>query len=68
MTKILINILMKHSIIFSKIMVVKKMKRRDGKNEFISKEIVKKATYGYEMIISVIIQHILKLISDAVLE
>ena len=42
------------------------MKRR--KKEFISKEIVKKATYGYGMIISVIIQHIVKLISDAVLE
>ena len=65
---ILINILIKHSRIFSLIMVVKKKKRRDGKNEFILREIVNKATHGYGMIISVILQHILTFFSDAILE
>ena len=41
-------------------------KRR--KNEFISREIVNKATHGYGMIISVILQHILTFFSDAILE
>ena len=65
---ILINILIKHSRIFSLIMVIKKKKWKEGKNEFISKEIVKKAMYVYGMIISVKLQHILKIYSDDDLE
>ena len=38
------------------------------KNEFLSNEIVKKAISGYGMIISVTLQHILKIFSDEDLE
>ena len=45
-----------------------KNKGEEGKNEFISKEIVKKAMFIYVMIISVILQHILIIYSDDDLE
>ena len=48
---------------FSFIMVSKKNKGEEGKNEFISKETVKKAMSVYGMIISVKLQHILKIYS-----
>ena len=64
----LINILIKRSRIFLLIVVIKKKKGKEGKNKFISKEIVKEAMYVYGMIISAKIQHILKIYSDDDLE
>ena len=42
--------------------------RKTRKKEFLSKEIVRKAIYVYGMIISVTLQHILKIYSDNDLE
>ena len=53
------KILIKRLRICSLIMVIKKMKGSQGKNKFLSKELVKKAIYVYEMIVSVKLQHIL---------
>uniref|UniRef100_A0A0D3DQQ1 DDE Tnp4 domain-containing protein n=1 Tax=Brassica oleracea var. oleracea TaxID=109376 RepID=A0A0D3DQQ1_BRAOL len=61
--KSLINILIKPLRILP---FVIKNKGKKEKNELISKEIVKKAMYVYGMIISVILQRILKIISDDV--
>ena len=61
---ILNYILIKCLWIFPFIMVFKKKKEKEGKNEFISREIVKKATYVYGMIISVKLQHTLTIYSD----
>ena len=47
---------------------MKKMKGGQEKNECLSKEIAKKAIFVYGMIISVIVQHILKMFSDDGLE
>ena len=61
----LINNLMKLLIISS---MIKKMKEIQQKNEFLSREIGKKAISGYGMIISATLQHILKIYSDDGLE
>ena len=65
---ILINVLIKRSRMFPLIMVFKKKKGKEGKNEFISREIVKKATYIHGMIISIKLQHTLTIYSDDDLE
>ena len=61
---ILINVLIKRSRIWQSIMVIKKKRKRKEKNEFTSKENMKKAMYVYGMIISAILPHILKIYSD----
>ena len=65
--KSLINILIKPSKNFS-LLVIKMYEVAEEKNDFISKEIVKKAMNVYGMIISVKRQRILKIISDDVFE
>ena len=70
--KLLINILIiisiKHLRICEIILVIKQKEGRQGKNEFLSKETVKKAISGYGMIISVTLQRILKIYSNDNLE
>ena len=73
LTKLSISILIKLSISIciklSRIWLLsKKMKGGQGKNECLLKEIVKKAICDYGMIISVIVQHILKIFFDDGLE
>ena len=63
--KSLINVLIKPSKNFS-LLVIKMYEVAEEKNDFISKEIVKKAMNVYGMIISVKCQRILKIISDDV--
>ena len=59
--KHLMNILIKHLRIYPLITVIKTKKVEEEKNEFISKEIVKKAMLVYGMIISVKLQRILQI-------
>ena len=65
--KSLINVLIKLSKNLS-LLVIKMYEAAEEKNDFISKEIVKKTMNIYGMIISVKRQRILKIISDDVFE
>ena len=53
---------------FENLIIDQEDERMTRKNEFLSKEIVKKAISGYGMIISVTLQHIPKIYSDDDLE
>ena len=66
--KHLMNILIKHLRIYPLITVIKTKKVEEEKNEFISKEIVKKAMLVYGMIISVKLQRTRTIYSDDVFE
>ena len=61
--KVLINILIKRWKIFACITLIRRKQGREGKNEFISKEIVKQAINVCGMIISVKLRHILQIFS-----
>ena len=61
---ILIKLSMKHLTICAMFMVIKKMKGGEEKNEFLSNGTGKKVISSYGMIISVTLQHILKIHFD----
>ena len=65
---ILINVLIKHFRICAILMVIKKGKKEQERDENLLKETVKKVIFDYGMIISVTLPHILKIYFDDDLE